>query len=73
MHVCGFDPGLDTRIRGAAGPEKPSELCCTRRYWVIILLSIALSYFYAGARIAEFPCSLEFIPCAGKKNPCSVC
>ena len=55
MHVCGFDPGLDTRIRGAAGPEKPSVFGGARNHLLIIFLSIALSYFYAGARIAEFP------------------
>ena len=52
-----FDPGLDTRTHGAAGPEKPSAFARAGR------LS---AEFPAHSLLARK------IPCAGKKIPCSV-
>jgi len=44
--VCGFDPGLDTRIRGAASPEKPSVFVRTQpNRLLIIFLSTLIKHF----------------------------
>jgi len=84
MLVCRFDdPGLDVRIRGAAGPEEPSVFVCTRSHIVEYFHIHYVEVFYTigcvgvrGSVSREIPCESllrELIPCADKKIPCSVC
>ena len=68
MRVCGFDLGLETRIRGGAGPVKPSAFICTRNHDVDYLRIHCAEVFRRNrmprnARIGFAPNSL-LIPCS---------
>ena len=66
MNVRGFDPGLGTRIQGAAGPEKPSVLvgACNLSavdYFIIHHEKEVLCYrMRRGERVGFAPNSLPF-------------
>jgi hypothetical protein len=68
-----FDPGLDTRTHGAAGPEKPSAFVRTRNRAVDYLLiqygeAFLCHRMRRGARVG-FPPNSLLIPCSREKFP----